>query len=309
MKMIYNFEKSSMLDRLYNLDIPFIVAKKEDLITISDIVEKERKKSVYADALMQSRERVLVDIVDGLDDDISGYFAMGIIFVNRNRLNDDKSKLFKNLVHEYTHFLQDVNVNRNSLLLWNKWAKAYKNNVQDFYLKMINEADAFTKEELIFSKNLTSEIMNKTFFKNLKLISSLVNNNYDSFYHIDFDYTKIKMRPEYKHEEFKRIIELILKSGTSLNGAKFPQYSFSFSDIDKILGDELLNNRKFDTLVSVNKWDFDEARMRILPAQLDYFENMKKEQEWKAKLDYFCRNNDSKKMKNLLNNLYGKKEL
>ena len=140
MKMIYNFEKSSMLDRLYNLDIPFIVAKKEDLITISDIVEKERKKSVYADALMQSRERVLVDIVDGLDDDISGYFAMGIIFVNRNRLNDDKSKLFKNLVHEYTHFLQDVNVNRNSLLLWNKWAKAYKNNVQDFYLKMINEA-------------------------------------------------------------------------------------------------------------------------------------------------------------------------
>ncbi len=309
MKMIHNMDKSGFINKLYNLDNPFIVAKKEDLIVVNDIVESERKKSVYADGLMKSSERVLVDIIDGLDDDIYGYFAMGIIFINRNKLNENKGRFFKSLVHEYTHFLQDVNINKNSLLLWNKWAKAYKNNVQDFYLKMINEADAFTKEELIFSKNLTSEIMNKTFFKNLKLISSLVNNNYDSFYHIDFDYTKIKMRPEYRHDEFKKIINLILRAGTSLNGAKFPQYSFSFSDIDKILSNELENNRKFDTLVSVNKWDLDEARLRILPAESDFFENIKKEQEWKEKLDFFCRNNDSKKMRNLLNNLYGKKEL
>lgn len=171
---------------------------------------------------------------------------------------------------------------------------------------MVMEADAYTKESLVLKENLTSNIMNKTFFTTLESLISKVNCEKD--YHCYFKYLKMNMKAIFSHPDFLKIIKSALNSGTNSNGGIFPTYTFTFDTLSKIIDETIIENKKFEMLMKINHWSEEDARMKILASPYDYSENDKN--DWKNRLDNFCMmTSDKKRMKNLLNYLYNTKEL
>lgn len=301
-----NNENKMILDTFYT-NHPFVVAGKSDFEAITGLIEKYAHSSKYAEALMysNSKEKVLLEVLDYMDNTI-GCYVSDTIFFNRLDLKNDNKVTFQNLTHEYIHFLQDLAIRQLSPSIQNIWKKDYKNTVQDFYILMVMEADAYTKESLVLKENLTSNIMNKTFFTNLESLISKVNCEKD--YHCYFKYLKMSMKAIFSHPDFLKIIKSALNSGTNSNGGIFPTYTFTFDTLSKIIDETIIENKKFEMLMKINHWSEEDARMKILASPYDYSKNDKN--DWKNRLDNFCMmTSDKKRMKNLLNYLYNTKEL
>lgn len=275
---------------------PFVVAGKGDFEKINNLVEKYRYSSKYSEKLMLMKPKVMVSILDDMDE-FAGLYSSDMIFINRYDLKNNEKNSFLCLIHEYIHHLQDFGVREFNYNIKNKWNDGYKNNIQDFYICMVMEADAYTKEALVFKKNITSDDMNKMFFSKLKSIASKV--NYDRDYHCYFNYLKMKMKPIFLHPDFVKITKTILSAGLVSTGGAFPDYTFTFSDLSEVLDEIIIENKKFEMLKKVNHWSEDEAHIKILRYPYEYEKNV--ESDWVPRLNKFCEtSSNNKNMKKLL---------
>ena len=288
---ILNKDNDNFISKTFYSNHPFVIAKKDDFDKISAIIEKYRHISKYSDSLMNMKEKILVCVRNDME--FLGLYMGRVVWTNRELLMSDEKSFFKNLCHEYIHYRQDLLLKDFSPEIYKKWRADAQNTIQDYYISMITEADAYTKEDLIFDNNITPADIDNTFLNNLKSLISKVNCYY--FEYADaFNFTKIKMKPIFYHKDFMKIIKQVLLSGTDADNGKFPRYTFSFSDISKILDEAIFENKKFEMLAKVNHWSEDETRMRVLPnPNGSYYEN--DEKTWKLQLDKLCETSSSNK--------------
>ncbi|MBR4315462.1 MAG: hypothetical protein IKP65_00625 [Alphaproteobacteria bacterium] len=306
MNKISSEKSNKILNGTFRGNHPFIIAGKDNFDKINSVIEECRKLSPYANALMNCEYKTLLNVID-MDELFDGAYNKDNIFINSLCLKKERTKdLFRHLVHEYTHFLQDINIKTASYSVWNKWIKNdYKNTIQDFYLLMINETDAYTKAELVFNKNLSSSDMDRMFIEQLNFLVNKVN-YYVANYHDYFKYTKIKMSNLFSIPELFDLIQKMLNSGTDINGGLFPHYTLSFDTISTILDEAIISNKKFEMLSKVNHWNEDEAIIKILGDPLDFDGD---DLKWKDRLDKFCENSNNKRMQKFLKSLHNTKEL
>ena len=85
---------------------PFVVAGKNEFDKITKIIEGYRHSSQYASALMNRKENILVEVLDM--ENFAGMYTDNVIFMNKDELNNERD-FFQSLIHEYIHYLQDLN--------------------------------------------------------------------------------------------------------------------------------------------------------------------------------------------------------
>ncbi|MCR5506738.1 MAG: hypothetical protein K6F04_02705 [bacterium] len=298
MKKVLEENSNKFMVSTFRSNHPFIVVGKSDFDKITKIIEKYRHTSKYTEALMNRKEKVLLEVADGMEE-FAGFYSDGLIFINREDFKNEK-QFFQYLVHEYTHYLQDITLEQFDYSTRERAKRDPKNTVQDFYICMICEADAYTKEALIYNKNITSKDMNEMFFNQIKYLATKI--NCERYYHDYFHYIKMKMNAEFTHPKFKLLLKSFLSSGTTLQDGAFPMYTFTFDELSKFLDETIIENKQFEMLAKVNHWSEDETRFKILNDANDCRNN--KYEEWKSRLNNFCiLAKDKKLMKKLLSDI------
>lgn len=169
------------------------------------------------------------------------------IFISKETLKD-KALTKRCLAHEYTHFMQDLNIRKNFPGLSLRSLLTH-NTLRDFAFYIFLEVDAYLKSDAIILYNFNVLNTAQHFFNIFKLYSrKFTDLGYaERFNFIDMERIILNVR------EFLEFSDCLLSSFTDKKsgGKIFPRYNLNCDDLLTQLNISYISNRNFDIIKSM----------------------------------------------------------